>query len=44
MYNIKDNNILTNKTADLGLPDCKEKQENMKCVITVGISNVIYKG
>jgi hypothetical protein len=42
--NIKDMNILTNKTADLGLPGSTEKlRKNMKCVITVGVSNVIHK-
>jgi hypothetical protein len=38
MYNIKEMNILTNKTADLGLPDGTEKLgKNMKSVKTVGV-------
>jgi len=37
MY-IKEINILTNKTADLGLPDGTEKlRKNMKSVKTVGV-------
>ena len=38
MYNIKETNILTNTTTDLGLDDGTEKLgKNMKSVKTVGV-------
>jgi hypothetical protein len=45
IYNIKEMNILINKTANLVLPDGTEKlRKNIKFVKTVCVSNAIHKG
>ena len=37
MYNIKEINILTNKTTDLGLDGTEKLRKNIKSVKTVGV-------